>query len=215
MEKGWDKVLRRRAVARLGAARSTRSRALRLIEMSKRRGLVLTGKNGSPVNHSVSPSPYVSSPYSAHDSKDDSEDEPLVRRVKSYSGFETSTSDCSDSKCSIRKGASSSSEESECESASEEDSESDSDEGDEVIYLGEPNPETLNPKPETRHQTTPQTQTLIQMVPGILVDRVLLLDGAVNVCEDVTPVARAEDVSVRVRRAFWFSPGSLPGSRAE
>ena len=42
------------------------------------------------------------------------------------------------------------------------------------------------------------------MVPGILVDRVLLLDGAVNICEDVTPVARAENVSVRMRRAFWF-----------
>jgi hypothetical protein len=58
-----------------------------------------------------------------------------------------------------------------------------------------------------------------QMVPGILVDVQQLLDGAVYVYGDGTPVARADAVPVLVRMAYarsgWFLPRSLPGSQAD
>ena len=55
---------------------------------------------------------------------------------------------------------------------------------------------------EARNQTTPQTQTLNQMVPGILVDRVLLLDGAVDIAR-----------MFRVRRTFPCACGRTFGVR--
>ena len=52
MARGWDKVLRRRAVAHIGASRAVRSRAVRLVRMTERRSLVLSGESGgsSPIS---------------------------------------------------------------------------------------------------------------------------------------------------------------------
>ena len=135
MAKGWGKVLRRRAVAHLGAARSSRSRAFRLKRMLERRDLVLSGKAVEPRTSEVSVLPAFSGLDLPQDSGEDSEDEPLIRKVVSK-GFKSSTFDVPLSGPSSESGFSSNSEESECESASEEDSESESDEEDEVEYLG-------------------------------------------------------------------------------
>jgi len=135
MAKGWGKVLRRRAVAHLGAARSSRSRAFRLKRMLERRYLVLSGKAVVPRDPEVSVFPAVTGSDLLQESGEDSEDEPLIRKVV-HKGFESSTFDVPLSGSSLESGFSSNSEESECESASEEDSESESDEEDEVEYLG-------------------------------------------------------------------------------
>jgi len=135
MAKGWGKVLRRRAVAHLGAARSARSRAFRLKKMLERRDLVLSGKVVVPRVSEISISPTYSGFDLSHESGEESEDEPLIRKVV-QKGFKSSTFDAPLSGASSESGISSDSEESECESASEEDSESESDEEDEVVYLG-------------------------------------------------------------------------------
>ena len=135
MAKGWGKVLRRHAVAHLGAARSSRSRTFRLKRMLERRDLVLSGKAVEPRVPEVSVFQAVSGSDQLQESGEDSEDEPLIRKVV-HKGFKSSTFDVPLSGPSSESGFSSNSEESECESASEEDSESESDEEDEVEYLG-------------------------------------------------------------------------------
>ena len=135
MAKGWGKVLRRRAVAHLGAARSSRSRAFRVKRMLERRDLVLSGKAVVPRAPEISVFPTFTGCDLPQESGEDSEDEPLIRQVV-HKGFKSSTFDVPLSGPSSESGLSSNSEESECESASEEDSESESDEEDEVEYLG-------------------------------------------------------------------------------
>ena len=44
MVRGWAKVLRRRAVAHIGASQASRRRAVRLIWMAERRNLALSGE---------------------------------------------------------------------------------------------------------------------------------------------------------------------------
>jgi hypothetical protein len=135
MAKGWGKVLRRRAVAHLGAARSSRSRVFRLKRMLERRDLALSGQVVVPKVVEPSIVPVLSSLNDSFESESESEDEPLIHRVVKE-GFKSSTFDAPLSGPSSESGFSSDSEESECESASEADSESDSDEEDELIYLG-------------------------------------------------------------------------------
>ena len=135
MAKGWGKVLRRRAVAHLGAARSSRSRVFRLKRMLERRDLALSGQVVVPKVVEPSIVPVLSSLNDSFESESESEDEPLIRRVVKE-GFKSSTFDAPLSGPSLESGLSSDSEESECESASEADSESESDEEDEVVYLG-------------------------------------------------------------------------------
>jgi len=135
MAQGWGEVLRRRAVAHLGAARSSRSRTFRLRWMLESRDLVLSGKVAVPRISEISISPTYSGFDLSHESGEDSEDEPLIRQVV-QKGFKSSTFDAPLSGASSESGFSSDSEESECESASEADSESESDEEDDVVYLG-------------------------------------------------------------------------------
>ena len=85
MVKGWEKVLRRRAVARLGAARSFRSRACRRSKMSAHRDLV-RGERGDSHSRVAAPptgsvTPTISAASMADESEVDSEDEPLICRV--------------------------------------------------------------------------------------------------------------------------------------
>ena len=144
MVKGWEKVLRRRAVAHNGASRAARSRAVRLLRMAERRSLALSGQPAPLPPISVEPvARFLPEDYHS-DSGGDSEDEPLSRRVATHSGFYPSTFTTSASL--VESGEeqeesdedSSGSVESECEEASEVDSESDSEDGeeDEVIYMG-------------------------------------------------------------------------------
>ena len=94
MVRGWEKVLRRRAVARLGAARSSRSRAFRRSRMTARRDLVLREKGGVPSVSAGTTSDLVISSHSfvasLSESEGDSEDEPLVRRIPSGGTFRPS-----------------------------------------------------------------------------------------------------------------------------
>lgn len=139
MVKGWEKVLRRRAVAHLRAARSSPSHAFRLIKMSEGRDLVLAGKEELSV---LSPElNFFRSPVSFESSNSggDSEDDLLAPRVVVLSGFKLSTFGCPEKKEGSLKGESSVSEGSECESASGEGSESYSDDEDKIIYLGREN----------------------------------------------------------------------------
>ena len=135
MAKGRGKVLRRRAVAHLGAARSSRDRAFRLTRMLERRDLVLSGKAKVPRISESSVSQTCSVLGLSPEWEDDSEDEPLIREVV-QEGFRSSTFDAPLSGEPSESGLSSDSEESEHESASEADSETESDEDDEVVYLG-------------------------------------------------------------------------------
>jgi len=135
MARGWGKVLRRRAIAHLGAARSSRSRAFRLKAMLERRDLVLSGKAVEPRVPEVSVFQAISGSDLLQESGEDSEDEPLIRKVV-HKGFRSSTFDVPLSGPSLKSGFSSDSEELECEAASEVDSESESDEEDEPEYLG-------------------------------------------------------------------------------
>jgi len=135
MARGWGKVLRRRAVAHLGAARSSRSRVFRLKAMLERRDLVLSGKAVEPRVPEVSVFQPISGSDLSQESGEDSEDEPLIRKVV-HKGFKSSTFDVPLSGPSSESGFSSDSEESECEAASEVDSESESDDEDEPEYLG-------------------------------------------------------------------------------
>jgi hypothetical protein len=134
MARGWEKVLRRRAVAHIGASLAARSRAVRLLQMAKRRSLALEGKP-MPVPP-VSVKPVARSlPEECHsDAGEDSDDEPLARKVApQHSVFRSSTftvatmpveSDEEQEESDEHSSASS-----ECEEASEVDSESDSDDG--------------------------------------------------------------------------------------
>ena len=144
MVRGWDKVLRRRAVAHIGASRAARSRAVRLIRKAERHRLALSGEpmGSSPI--SAEPvARFLPEMYHSH-SGEDSEDEPLSRRVTTHSGFHPSTftvatiSIGSDEEEDVSGEDSSGSDESECEEASEVDSESDSEDGgeDDLIYMG-------------------------------------------------------------------------------
>ena len=135
MAKGWGKVLRRRAVAHLGAARSSRSRAFRLKRMLERRDLVLSGKAAVPKVSETSTSPTYSVFDLSHESGDDSEDEPRIRKVV-QKGFKSSTFDALLSGASSESGFSSDSKDSKRESTSEADSESESDDDDDIVYLG-------------------------------------------------------------------------------
>jgi len=144
MVRGWDKVLRRRAVAHIGASRAARSRAVRLLRMAKRRSLALSGEPMPSPLISVEPvARFLSENYHS-DSGEDSEDEPLSRRVTTHSGFHPSTftvattSVESDEEQDESGEDSSGSVEFECEEASEVDSESDSEDGeeDDLIYMG-------------------------------------------------------------------------------
>jgi len=141
MVRGWEKVLRRRAVAHIGASRAARSRAVRLLRMAERRTLALSGEPIPAIPFPVEPVTRVLSEDYHSDSGGDSEDEPLSRRVNSHSGFHSSTFTVD----SIPAGSDDGQEESEegssgseCEEASEVDSESSSDEGeeDDLIYMG-------------------------------------------------------------------------------
>ena len=87
MGRGWKKVLRRRAVAHIGAAQASRRSAVRLIRMAERRNRVFSGKGVDPP---LAPGPTVSCALKVccdSASEDDFEDEPLSRRVTFYSGF--------------------------------------------------------------------------------------------------------------------------------
>jgi len=144
MVQEYAKVLRRRAVAHIGASQAYRRRAVRLIRMAERRDLALSGDGGE-----LSPCSGTHVACSSHlgydsTSDDDSEDEPLFRRVTSYSGFQPSTVDVpsgsteSEEEVESEGGGSSGSEGSECEDASDEDSETESedDSDDDFIYVG-------------------------------------------------------------------------------
>ena len=137
MAKGWEKVLRRRAVARLGVARSSRSRAYRRSRMTARRDLVL-GKRGdshSGIAGSVTSTNSLTS--MVEDSGVDSEDEPLIRRVVSESETEQSSDDSQSSEEDDAKEEDSQAEESEREGSSEEESDSGSESDDPVEFLRE------------------------------------------------------------------------------
>jgi hypothetical protein len=141
MVRGWEKVLRRRAVAHIGASRAARSRAVRLLRMAERRTLALSGEPIPALPISVEPvARFLSEDYHS-DSGGDSEDEPLSRRVNSHSGFHSSTFtvatipvESDEEQEEDGEGSSGS----ECEEPSEVDSESDSDDGeeDDLIYMG-------------------------------------------------------------------------------
>ena len=91
--RGWAKVLRRRAVAHLGATQASRHRAVRLLRMAERRNLALSGGDKVLVpsqDLAVSGFPQVGCDSG---SGNDSEDEPLSRQVASHSGFQLSTFD--------------------------------------------------------------------------------------------------------------------------
>ena len=141
MAKGWEKVLRRRAVARLGAARSSRSRAYRRSQMTARRDLVLGKRGDSHSGVAVPSTGSVTSMNSltsmAEDSGVDSEDEPLVRRVVSGSETEQSSDDSQSSEEDDAKEEDSQAEESEREGSSEEESDSGSESDDPVEFLRE------------------------------------------------------------------------------
>ena len=144
MARGWAEVLRRRAVAHLGASQASRLRAVRLVRMADRRRVALSGEGGvlTPGSDVI----VACSLPLGYDSLsgNDSEDEPLSRRVKSYSGFQSSTFDVSSGSTESEKevesgeGCSLGSEGSECEEASEEDSqtEREDDSDDDLIYVG-------------------------------------------------------------------------------
>ena len=144
MVRGWEKVLRRRAVAHIGASRAARSRAVRLIRMAERRSAVLSGESGGSPSVSEAPVARFLQASRHSDSGDDSEDEPLSRRVTTNSGFHPSTFDSptlsikSDEEEGESGEDSSESSESKCEEASEVDSETESEgeSDDEVIYMG-------------------------------------------------------------------------------
>ena len=132
------------AQSRIGASRAARSRAVRLVRMAERRRLALSkGSVGSsPI--SAEPVPRFLPESYRSDSGEDSEDEPLSRRVTTHSGFHPSTFDVATISAESDEGEdvsgedSSESDESECEKASEVDSESESEDGgeDELIYMG-------------------------------------------------------------------------------
>ena len=142
--RGWAKVLRRRAVAHIGASQAARSRALRLIRMAERRNLALSGEKVRPSAFSGGPAAGVFQASCYSDAGDDSEDEPLSRRLTTYSGFRLSTFDVPGALVESDKGKDSSgedsleSEESACEEASEVDSESECEDEseDELVYMG-------------------------------------------------------------------------------
>jgi hypothetical protein len=98
MALSWDKVLRRRVVARRDAQRSSRKRALRMSSMMVRRSLVLSGVSLIVKGRST-PTIRGSAqrPICVLDSDEESEDEPLIRRVVPRVEFKVSTFDCSDS----------------------------------------------------------------------------------------------------------------------
>ena len=144
MVRGWAKVLRRRAVAHLGATKASCHRAVRLLRMAERRNLALSGGDRVLVpslDRVVSSFPQVS--YNSG-SGDDSEDEPLSRRISAPLGFRSSTFDAPEGsvgsveEVDSGEGGSSGSDESEQEDASEEDSETESEEDsdDDLIYMG-------------------------------------------------------------------------------
>ena len=144
MVRGWDKVLRRRAVAYIGASRAARSRAVRLVRMAERRSLVLAGESGRSSFVSAEPvARFLPESYHS-DLGEDSEDEPVSRRVTTHSGFRSSTFNVSTVSVESDEGEGVSGEnslesnESECEEASEVDSESESEDEseNELIYMG-------------------------------------------------------------------------------
>ena len=144
MVRGWDKVLRRRAVAHIGASRAARSRAVRLVRIAERRRLALSGESVGSSPISAEPvARFLPESYRS-DSGEDSEDEPLSRRVTTHSGFHPSTFTVATISVESDEGEvvsgedSSGSDESECKEASEVDSESESEDGgeDELIYMG-------------------------------------------------------------------------------
>jgi len=144
MVRGWAKVLRRRAVAHIGASRAARSRAVGLVRMAERRSLVLSGESGGSSSIFVEPvARFLPESYHS-DSGGDSEDEPLSPRVTTHSEIRPSTFNASTVSVESDEGEcvsgedSSESNESECEEASEVDSESESEDEseDEFIYLG-------------------------------------------------------------------------------
>ena len=141
MAEGGEKVLRRRAVARLGAARSSRSRAFRRSKMTARRNLIL-GEERDSQSSVAAPSaslvvPAISVASMGDESQGDSEDEPLIRRV--VSGSETSQlSDDSQSSDEDDAGEEDSqAAESERGGSSEEESDSETESDDVVEFLGE------------------------------------------------------------------------------
>ena len=140
MAKGWEKVLRRRAVARLGAARSSRSRAFRLAKMSARWDLVLR-EEGRGLPMQILPT-LVEAPFFCSDSGSveksdgDSEDEPLIRRVASRDEFRQSSVEYQSSEEDAVMKEVSGAEESENEGTSEEESDIESDGDDKVEFLG-------------------------------------------------------------------------------
>ena len=138
MVRWWAKVLRRPAVAHLGASQASRRRAVRLLRMAERRNLALLGDVVAVSPSSGSAVPCVSKVSHDLASGDESEDEPLFRRVASYPGFQPSAFDVPSASLESGQEDSSGFEESECEDASEEESETESvDESeDELIYMG-------------------------------------------------------------------------------
>jgi len=141
MAKGWEKVLRRRAVARLGAARSSRSRAYRRSKMTARRNLVL-GERGDSQPCVAEPSAglvtcAISVASMGDESEVDTEDEPLIRRVVSGSETSQSSDDSQSSDEDDAKEEDSQVGESEREGSSEEESDSGTESDDAVEFLGE------------------------------------------------------------------------------
>ena len=147
MVKGWEKVLRRRAVARLGAARSSRSRAYRRHQMTARRDLILRERGGTlsglPEATSGLVIPVLSVKVMADESEGESEDEPLIRRVSSVGTFRPSSDypSSSEEESAMEEdsvmGEDSQAEESESEGPSEEESDPETESDDEVEFLGE------------------------------------------------------------------------------
>ena len=139
MAKGWEKVLHRRAVARLGAARSSRSRAFRRSKMTARRHLILGEERDNQSSAAAPPSSLVTPALSVAstivESEGDSKDEPLARRVVSGSEISQLSDESSDEDDAREED--SQAEESEREGSSEEESDSGTESDDVVKCLGE------------------------------------------------------------------------------
>ena len=130
MALSWGKVLRRRAIARREAARSARKRVIRMADMTIRRRRVLSG--APLIVKSCAASLVRGSkqrPICIPDSDEESEDEPLIRRVTPSATFRVSTFDCGDLG-EKPSGAGDSSESDECSEESEGVSETESSKSD-------------------------------------------------------------------------------------
>ncbi|KAJ1467655.1 hypothetical protein T484DRAFT_1755708 [Baffinella frigidus] len=156
MAEEWETVLKQRAVASLGAARSARGRSVRIAERSAR----LRAKLGviDPVPQSAPVQGRWKRLSRQEDSEDEgsSDDEPLIRSVRPRVEVHEEDSDeehigsvfeddsevdsgsCGSSDCGSGPEA-----EEECEPSSEEESDEESESEDEVIYMGQESVSTL------------------------------------------------------------------------